>query len=430
MKEIVDRRQMLIASTVALASGCTREESSKPEQSTRKDVPLRVLWLGSESETEVVQRAWGAVSPQPLKFDVVAIDRADASMAKVALAERAAKQDVVVFPMLFMAEMHANEALVPVTDDELNSTDEKLGRVYPALRSGAAQFGGQVIATPLGGLLPAVVSVDEPDSFGSWKEYHQWVKDELNGKASEPLAQGWAGVMFLWRASTNVETSWLFDRDGMQPLIADENFVDALNQLRETFKLCGGKRMSPKEIWAELLEEKLKGCIGFEVSGSSESADLSVTDLPGQNQNRLLLDPFTPLAALSAGCRQSAASKEFVDWMSGGDGSDSLRQEVPRFSITRVPSMSSEQSQQAASSNYTRWFRQRLATPSTLAALRLLSADEYYKVLDETIGQCLEGKLNPDEALGLVAKQWNELTAKVGVEKQAAAWRRSQGMRS
>ncbi|NND98846.1 MAG: hypothetical protein HKN47_16130 [Pirellulaceae bacterium] len=432
-----NRREMLAAAGVAtLAIGCGKKDD--PEEATtpaRSEVPLRVLWVGAEADAQTVQRAWAAVRSQPLKMDVVSLQRDNPVGVVEAVLDKYKRIDVLVYPLLATGELSRALALVPLSDDDVDSVEDELGRLLPTVRNGAAQFAGEFVATPIGARLPALLSTNEIDSMSSWTEYHRWVDTELSGQAAEPLSPGWAGAMFLWRAATTIQGEWLFDRDGLKPLVADEEYVDVLTQMVETAKRYTGERKSPAEIWNQLRGGQLRGGIGFPGTGeqvAQAEVDVNISDLPGAaDTSRVLLDPFAMVASISSGCRQSNASKDLMNWMSGGEGSESLRSQVDAITVTRsAPAERRFESRQASSDGYERWLRERLTKRLSLPTLQLLAADEYYAVLEQQIGSAIAGDRRPAEALGELAAAWSKLHQRLDVQEQSRTWRRAQGMRA
>ena len=292
------------------------------------------------------------------------------------------------------------------------------------------RFAGRNFAVPLGARQPVLMSSLNAERFENWSQYDQWVQKEAAGKASEPLASGWAAAMFLWRAAATTQGTWLFGRENLEPVLKDESYVDVLHQMQQTATRYPSGRLSPEEIWASLSKGNLKVAIGFPFGQITDG--LSLSDLPSEyDPPRVLLDLFTPVVSISNGCRQSAAAKKFIAWLCGGDGSENLRRQIPSMTITRSPRLTNESNASTEQDgDYDAWLRNRLKTTMTLPVIQLNAATEYYRVLDEQVGRCLDGKAKPAEALNDTAKQWQEITQTQGVEIQMRQWRRCQGMRA
>jgi ABC-type glycerol-3-phosphate transport system substrate-binding protein len=135
---------------------------------------------------------------------------------------------------------------------------------------------------------------------------------------------------------------------------------------------------------------------------------------------------------LSANCRQSAAAKRFIGWISGGEGGQTVRQQISGMTDIRKATPSSGQSDPVSggTGGYDSWLADRLRSPLTLPTVQLLRAGEYYQALDSQVRRALDGQITPADALSQVAKQWQATTEKVGLKKQLRAWRRAQGMRA
>ena len=427
-----NRREMLsVACAAALIAGCKSQDdpAEKPAAAKRSSVPLRVLWVGKQAEIDVVTRAWGSVMEQPLKVELIEFDRSKPTGLNEQITAVAKKHDLIVYPICAAADLGFADLLLPLGQKDIDTSEENLGKVYTAVRNGAAKFGRDYTATSIGAQLPALLSVDEVENeIETWAEYHDWVKNELSGAASEPLSNGWAGASFLWRAASSVKQSWLFGRERLEPLVDGDEFVATLDQMLQTTKQYKNEVRSPQEIWSGLQVGDLRGAIGFQVFSEESSADINVSDCPGDS-GKVMLDPFARVVSISAGCRQSAASKQWMNWLSGGEGTESVRRQIDSMTITRSEAeFEGVESQQQIGSNYQRWLRERLNSSVHLASLRLLKADQYYSILDQEITNCVNGKSKPKEALQAVAANWQTLNKEVSLEKQQRAWRRAKGM--
>lgn len=158
--------------------------------------------------------------------------------------------------------------------------------------------------------------------------------------------------------------------------------------------------------------------------------EFRIGNLPGVTAlSKVLLDPFLPVVSMSANCRQSAVAKRFIGWISGGAGSDAIRQQVLGMTEVRERASRENDSKSGNASSYNQWLAARLSSPVTAPTLQLFRAGDYYASLDHQIGRALAGEAKPAAALAEIARQWKATTKEVGVEKQLRAWRRAQGMR-
>ncbi len=414
------RRDALAAiSAGVVLTGCGGKNVEPAAAPTSvSDVPLRVLWVGEENDVDAVTRAWRAVMSQPLKMNVVPLDRSNPGGLLDAIASRVKKNDLLVVPTLAITSLMDSDSITPLNKDEVRATSESLGRLFQSVRNGATVHDGETVGFPIGAKMPALLTVDEAGPLASWQDYHQWVQDDLNGEAAEPLSAGWAGMMYLWRAASSVKEAWLFGPSRVLPVINTQPYIDVLAQMLATKKIYKGDRKSPQQIWTQLKTSKLRGGIGFPVENVDGEVEVNTSNLPGGPvQNRVVVDCFAPVVALSAGCRQSDASKQFMNWLSGGDGSEPLRGQVPRLTVTRSAIGSSQDSRKQSGSGYDQWLTNRLSNSPQLSTLNIGGADQHYAVLDTQIGDCLDGKTEPAAALENVARAWGKLQQEAGKER-------------
>lgn len=422
-----DRRRFMVGAVAVVGSlemGCSKQEPDViPSSSPRNDVPLRVLAVVEKDDDNVITRGWQAVSEQEIQIDVLALSRADpASLADAVLAG-AKKADVVIYPLVLVGEVSRAEAVVEMTADEVKRIEVGVGSLLPAARNGAARYGGAVYALPLGCALPAVVAQSKVDPLETWEDYDRLVKIQWEGSAAEPTAAGWAGTMFLWRCSGIKD--WLFDRKDLKPLVNTEPYVNSLELMVRTNDRYLKKDQTPDQIWTMVGEGQLQGGIGFPARRSLGTANVNVSALPGVvNLSKVVLDPFSPVVSLSASCRQTTASRRFIEWLCGGEGSRAVRGQVAGMTDPR-----SVESATGASASYDDWLANQLQAPLTAACPQLNDAPDYLIALDQEVRSALAGEVTAQKALDQVAEQWAELTAAAGMDKQIQAWRMAQGMR-
>ncbi len=416
-----------------MLSGCPKPTAEKISQpvSTRSDVPIKIAYFGTNEEGEAIKRAWGAIDEQPIEIAAFSMNHSDTSGGFEPLIEATRKSDLVIFPLMATAELRAAEVVVPISDEHFGAMEIELGEFYSAARNGAARYATEYVAIPLGARLPAILSTHAAPSLKSWKDYNEWISKDLKGKGAEPLASGWAGIMFLWRAASSIDQGWLFSRDNFQPIIHSAPYEETLEQMLEVSKFYREKSMSPDDIFRAIQKGELDGGIGFGSSDESNEVDVNFNPLPGiENRNRIAFDPFSPMIAMSAMCRQSAISKRFMNWLAGGEGTQGVRRQVPSFTLTRAVINADITTNASRKTAYETWLAERLKTPVTLPSFQIFAADEYYASLDEAVLGTIDGKYKPSEALERVAQKWQSITERIGPEKQLSAWRRAQGMRA
>ncbi len=390
-------------------------------------MPLRVVYCGAQADVEVISRGWAAVNPQPLEISLIEVRRESSQGLIDELLKSCPTSDVIVYPLMATAELFSQQAMVEISDADFELAEEQGGAFLASLRNGVARFGGSYVDAPLGSLQPALITTEPTDDLQDWEQYHRWV-ESLQGAAAEPLADGWAGAMFLWRAVSQIESGWLFGRQNLQPQIDTEPYHEVLSQMRDTSRLYTLGRLSPEEIWTQLRSGGLQGALGFAFNDELGEGDLNFSDPPDSGITRLAMDPFAPVASLSSQSRQTAASKRFIRWLSGGEGIDAVRREIDGMTVTRTRTAGVDSTSQSQDRRYDEWLRNRLQTPVTVPTLQLLAADDYYAILDQQIIRCLGGEIEPAAALAEVAREWQEIGQRVGIGKQQRAWRQAQGM--
>jgi hypothetical protein len=415
----------LAASSVSVGVGC--RETIEPSATTaapREDVPLRVALCGSQADREVLQGGWAAVSSQPLDITTIDAKRDSQDDWVSTLCQSTENSDLVIYPTLAIADLAVTERIAPLSDDEWQRTQDQNGVLHAALRNGVAMYSGNYLAVPLGCNQPAIIATEPIDAIATWSDYDHWVQS-LDGAVAEPLADGWAAAMFLWRAASTIQNDWLFGREQLDPLIDSEPYQQVLAQMRETAKRYKNQPSGPEGIWSQLNSGELKGAVGFALPGDTPQLDFSFHSLPAVGLNRVFIDPFAPVASLSARCRQSANSKKFIRWLAGGEGVDRIHQQIHRLTMTTVPPDRKVDDWQTEE-GYDRWLSGRLRTPSTVPTLKLHSAPRYYAALDQQVVGCLQGQRDVNEALAAVKDAWTKINREVGIQRQQRAWRRAQ----
>lgn len=417
---------------MAGCSGADQANEENPAPSPRIDIPLRIVLVGTEPEAETLRRSWSMTMEQPLEIEVIPPLRLGSGSTD-SIVKQVADADAAIFPQYAIGAIDRAEAAVRFTDATLKDYDEQFGTPPPAVMNGLGNFGGEVLGVPLGAKLFSVLSIDSEPSLGTWAEFHQWVQ-ELDGKVAEPTSEGWAASSFLNRCATTLSRGWLFDRKSLKPELTDERYINVLVQFAETAKLFKSEALSPAEIWKALRSGELRGGIGFEVSPAegtaagddegSEMFELTVSDCPLECESeRLYFDFASPLAAVSHGCRQTTAAKQFIGWLAGGETASRTRKTLSLGSKTRK-SPGTESSQP---SPYAKWLSQRLEARRIVPPLALLSADRYYRSLDKRVRQCLAGESSATAALQAAHDDWESITDDVGRQQQTVVWRKGLG---
>ncbi len=454
-------------------AGCKPSSQSETAPSVRTDVPLRVLICGDASWGDAIKTAWGGIAQQPLTIELLSLG--DASEAETQTADAATggapkpssdftgrvvaaltRNDVAIVPCCMMPDVYESASLMPLGDDLVDDEDLASDRFFPVIGESLMRWAGKPVAVPLGCLQPSMlVSAGAAVKLGqggdvalpkTWEDFDQ-VLQQVAGNdtaAAEPLAAGAAAKMFLWRASDALPPVWLFDRVSFQPVLTEETYVLALETMRQNAQRYGQTRMTPGEVWSGVAGGKLSIAFGWPAAFGDPPRVESIADtianaLPKTQSapdavaiaSPVLPDPDAPLALISSRCRQTVAAKRFLVWLSGGEGSEMIRAAIgPMTAIRREVGATTGEPSNSGSSDYASFLAERLSSLNLRPTLRLHGYDRYMAVLDREVLACLDGKKDANESLQAVSEAWQSLTAEIGPERQAKAWRLAQGLRN
>ncbi|WP_404306430.1 ABC transporter substrate-binding protein [Neorhodopirellula lusitana] len=469
--ETIQRRSWLAGAVSLVAfAGCKPDSSGGSDSAgsaggeSRRQVPLRVVWVGSDAEADILRRTWQSISEQPLDLRLVTPPQSAPEGEASKVVEMAAKADVVVYPLMWMAEMIGEKRLMPLLS---SSEQDSIGDVVssdsgnasrrngmPASLKVATSFAGEQRAIPLGGHLPAMLlseSVAEQDgdaSLKTWAAYREFAKQH-DGKCAEPTAKGWAAAMYLWRLSTSLDATWLFDRETMRPLLDEPNYVAVLEEMAETVKLnpslVKSDGLSPGQVYQSIASGELVGGIGFpqleteQSAGSDAVSAVSILSLPSGtiaiserddlslgkvDLRRSMMNPFMLVGSLAASCRQTAAADRFLQWLAGGQGSEPIYRNIGSIVNTQTQAGDDES---GTVDGYQAWLRKELSDPNVVPTLQLLGAAEYYRVLDEGVRACVHGDRPAKQVCAEISEAWRKLNLKHDLPTQMRSWRRAQG---
>lgn len=463
--DCLPRRRFLISSAatgLAYAVGCSSQSQQAPQTTQRSDVPLRVLLCGNAAWADAISTAWGGVSEQPLVIDTVvptgsnadeaADSQATAQSFGSQVAEKMKVNDLAIVPCGVLPELAVAKAFTPLGNGFMDEANLGSDTLLPVLREAAMRWAGESVGLPLGSVQPALLisgdlAAETPELPKTWEafittaERLQAAAQDSEPVVAEPLAGGAAAKMFLWRASDAAPAVWLFNRETFEPVLNDDVYVQTLETMRACARLYGDQRLTPGEVWQRLASGQLKMALGWPGSVGDpprvESlGDAMVGPLPKEPAAEaestvtpprplgVMADPDAPLALLSSRCRQTAAAKQFLIWLAGGEGSQMVRDAAPSMTVLRT------ESQADGAGSYNEFLRTKLASLQLRPTLRLHRYDRYLAALDEQVLACLDGKVSAQEALAATSKAWQSLTAEVGEKLQAQAWRQAQGLRN
>ncbi|CAL1125199.1 unnamed protein product [Cladocopium goreaui] len=283
----------------------------------------------------------------------------------------------------------------------------------------------------------------------------------------EPLAGDWAALTLLARAATYAKHSdhysALFKMSTMDPLIAGPPFVRALEELVELFGTEAGEveRFDLNEVrrrfwsgqsalaigWPSAAESDLSNDPRYaSADGEQRPVEASFCRLPASR------DVFNPgqqeweerpegdtgaipllaiegrLASICSGSDHESAALALIASLSGREWGATVFAESPATTLYR----NSQRKDMAAwveppvsaagATEYGELVAEMYSGGEALTALRIPGRDRYLAELSAAVVDALAGKDSPEVLLRRVAAAWNEITIKLGSDRQRQAY--------
>ncbi|MBN2024418.1 MAG: extracellular solute-binding protein [Pirellulales bacterium] len=466
---------------LAVLAGCPSSDPTGKEVSKSPPlagITLRLAVVDDPALAAAVEKVCGEWKTQT---------GAELSVEPLALADLAKmdalEADAVVCPSHLLAPLAERGLLAPVPTALVESPSGGWMDFFELARSHEAAWAGRPMAFPLGS--PVLVCYYRADLFDkhglrpptTWKEYHEAAKllaaRERTGQTPdgdapwsgtlEPLAPGWAGLTLLARAAAAAKHpdnySTLFRIQTMEPLIDSPPMIRALMYLVADAKFgpADATTLSPDAVRERFWRGQAAMALTWPTGAASLPEDVpsdlpvAVTELPGSadvfnidegkwdsrrdGPNRVpLLGVSGRLGVLSRDSEHVDAAADLLMWLSGTDLSAAPSAQSPattlfRRSQVRQARMWTEAPMApAASAAYAELTESTFQREQWLFALRIPGRGEYLAALDEAVGRAIEGKATPTEALRDAAGHWRDITRRLGLEKQHAAYLRSLGL--
>ena len=290
----------------------------------------------------------------------------------------------------------------------------------------------------------------------------------------EPLAPGWAGLTLLARAAPSLKHrnnySALFRIETMEPQVAGKAMIAALEELVATAKLSPVDltRCDPTAVraafwrgqcgmaltWPTAARGLAAASTQREADENSEASTLrmGVVELPGSkrayNLNRRTWDKrsadedaHVPLLAIAGrlgvvgkNAANAQAAFQLLLWLSDDRRSPQISPASPattmfRQSNLQFPDQWVEKSMPAdAAVQYGAATAAAFQHEAWLGALRMPGRAEYLAALDEAVLSAVRGEKSPADALEKAEKKWRDITDRLGLDRQRAAYHRSLGL--
>jgi len=357
--------------------------------------------------------------------------------------------------------------------------------VFSLLRSREAVWGKEVVGVPFGSpVLVCYYRADLVEKLGAeaprtWAEYQKLAqrladRKQLGDAAGpegrpwhgslEPLGPGWAGIVLLARAAPyathRANFSKLFSIETMEPLVDGPPFVQALEELvaaarsgppqqltwdptavRRAFWRgeCGLALSWPSAADKDCVQAGSGLRVGFaELPGSARVYNVSGKswELRGEGEETQvpLLSVAGRMGTVTSRSQWPELSFRVLLWLSDKQWNRQTSVASPATTLFRETDVPDPQAwvegpiPSGAAADYAKLAKQTLNRRQCLFALRIPGRAEYLKALDEAVHQAVRGEKPAREALAQAASRWREITKRLGVEEQRAAYRCSEGL--
>jgi multiple sugar transport system substrate-binding protein len=397
--------------------------------------------------------------------------------------------DLLICPSWQLGPLAEQGLLVPVPTGLLQADAGDWSDVFELLRRSEAAWVDEPLAVPFGSpVFVCYYRADLLEKLGrkppeTWAEYQELAelladRQRLGAAAPpedapwcgavEPLGPGWAGLVLLARAAPYARHrdnySTLFDVRTMKPLVDGPPFVRALEELVAAAKVgspeqlrydptgartafwqgrCGMALTWPTAAAAGLpgkAPESVAANVraGFaELPGSTKVFNVRKQSWEARAEDE---DPHVPL--LSAAGRVGVVSRksahpeaafELLFWLSGKQYSPRVSAMSAATTLFRgehlgIPEKWVERPvPPAAARQYAVLTERTFGRGEWLCALRIPGRGEYLAALDEAVHRAVRGEQSLAEALQQVAARWQEITVRLGLDRQKTAYLHSLG---
>ncbi len=390
--------------------------------------------------------------------------------------------DAVVYPSRLLGTLVEREQIVPLPAEATQNRELAWNDTFELLQIVETTWGRQPYAVPFGSpVLTLYVRRDllealRKETPRDWTEYHEladllgrrenlrdtWPPADSAWHGSlQPLAQGWAGRVLLARAAPYVKHrdhySALFDIETMEPLLAGDGFVRALEELLADYQKGPPEQieMDPAAVRAAFLSGQAALAIAWpghageaparqhvvmtfaELPGASVAynfADKTWERRPAEESVHLpLLGSAGRLGSIGARSTRPQAAFQLLAWLSGREWGTRVASASEATTLYRRSQIRDPQpwvdtgTDAAAASSYAATVQAALGRQQYLSVPRIPGEAEYMAALDVAVHQVLKLEKSPREALSAAAASWREITDRRGRDHQKAAYRASLG---
>ncbi len=435
-------RLLLAAIILNLTSlvGCDQESQktasvSPTAQTRRAAVSLKLLVVGDPQLAEAVRLQRGEWAERSGgELIVQEVSREEFQTAELPNA------DVIIYPTQYLAELVVGKQLRTIRQSVLDDSRFVFDDLLPVVRNEVMRYGGEFFAISLGEaplMLARVAGSDDeteaeaaPNRAPTWTEL---AKLHLEGRPAEELIARAASFV-----DPQLRSELLFDPKDMNPRLTAPHFRRALEQMA----LGGGNR--PEAGGYKV------ACPTASALGDSQRWRLSRLPQAEETYNSIrerwepqTLTPTLAVigfagraASVTSSTRNATSAFKLLGWL--GSGTPAIRISSSSEETTFFRNSQRRQSE--------KWLgRSNEGAAAPIAALlstdepflmpRIPEIDRYLDVLDETLKQDRALKQEDRgqdiaELLESVSKRWQELTEKLGRERQLHCYRLHLGLES
>jgi multiple sugar transport system substrate-binding protein len=461
-------------------AGCSQSDSNTPEKQAQPSlagVKLTLAVAGDPELASAIIRLQGEWNSQTgAELQVLQIAEKELGESETLSA------DAVICAPRFIVPFAEKNLIVPVPAS-MQKTAE-WADIFDLPRQQEVCWGKEIMAVPFGS--PVFVVYYRNDLFEklnrkppqTWTEYFELANALAEMKKStpdapwfgtmEPLGKGWAGLVLLARAASYAKHrdnySTLFNIKTMAPLLAGPPLVRALEELVAAAKLGSADALKSDPVavreafwqgkcgmtisWPSAadrqLAEKITNVDGTSISagfiampGSNKVFNINNQKWEARSEDENPGVPFAGIAGrvgmVSKRSTQQEAAFKLLLWLSGGQNGPQICPYSPATTIFRRSQLKQPMPwvekavAPAAAAKYAELTEKTMHREQCLD-LRIPGREDYLATLDDAVQSAVRGDVSPADALSKTAERWREITEKLGVEKQRAAYLHSLGL--
>ena len=446
-------------------TGCPQDGGEPAEQNkltVAPPDPLKLLVVGDTEIGPRLIRQWKA--HQEGELTVENQTRAEWIKAGFPISDGT---DLVIYPTLLLGELAEAKKISKLEYEVWTSDEVDKDSWLDHYRRTLTRYGNEPYAVPLGNPHFTMMynwakfsSLKQPADLAlpeTWEELEEALQ-QLDAKLDLPLAEGWAGHAFISRIASNVRVqgnfSYLFDRSTMAPLVEQEPFIEALEQLKliasqrslklnpsDVFQLAANGEAVAAMSWptreAEFEMVERDALVVAKVPGSKKIYDFRRSTWKERlSDEEICVDGlgFSGLVASRVtGSRHEDTATSFVKWVSGKKivlktaAQSPLTGPVRASHLGDLSGWAGEAVPLEVLEEYAAEVRKLHERKLVVVFPRIPGTDRYYSAFDRGVRAAISGAEEPREAMSKVAKEWNKITDSLGRRKQVIAMQRESG---